>query len=99
MRHVPARPCWTKQVQSAGRAAFTRTASCRPRGNTPREFKSASSRLISSIALSRLHLPPDLYKCGGKPFAFIDNAMRHELAICAYAVAFVWEAEPEGGAE
>ena len=21
------------------------------------------------------------------------------LAICAYAVAFVWEAEPEGGAE
>ena len=37
--------------------------------------------LISSIALSRLHLPPDLYKCGGKPFALIHNALRHKPAM------------------
>ena len=43
--------------------------------------KSASSRFISPIALSRLHLPPDLYKCGGKPFAFIGNALRRKPAI------------------
>ncbi len=31
--------------------------------------------------LSLSHLPPDLYKCGGKPFAVIDNALRRKPAM------------------
>ena len=55
--------------------------------------KSASSRLISSIALSRLHLPPDLYKCGGKPFAFIESRR-----VCLHKIPFAPEWSSDLGA-
>ena len=39
-----------------------------------RDWAQPTVRVGTHPAIS--HLPPDLYKCGGKPFAFIDNALR-----------------------
>ena len=79
---------WGHTLMEPSRAAWGHTLlreriarGVSPQNSWTAYSKSASSRLISSIALSRLHLPPDLYKCGGTPFAFIDNAMCRKPAM------------------